>query len=156
MYSDLKNSLSQETPISKRTEPDFLKPHPNVTKNSSIAIELNSSCGTFKSIAIELKIDGQCALTLFFWLYLCVFHPKWKSSVQDFLCYKLFSINKENFRFFDTISFWGKTWFSEILIFLKIVCQIILAPLTFWYLVILPTCWAYRNNTANISFFPTD
>ena len=33
-----------------------------MTKVSSIAIELTSSCGTFSSIAIELKIDGQRAL----------------------------------------------------------------------------------------------
>ena len=35
---------------------------PKVTKVSSIAIELNSSRGTFSSIAIELKIEGQRAL----------------------------------------------------------------------------------------------
>ena len=33
-----------------------------MTKVSSIAVELKSLCGTFSSIAIELKIDGQRAL----------------------------------------------------------------------------------------------
>ena len=69
MQSELK-SLSQESPISKRTEPAFLKPRFKVTKVSSIeievnAIELNSSRGTFSSfssIAIELKLDGLRAL----------------------------------------------------------------------------------------------
>ena len=44
------------------TEPAFLKPCPKVTNVSSIAVELKSSRGTFSSIAIELKIDGQRAL----------------------------------------------------------------------------------------------
>ena len=35
-----------------------------MTKVSSIAIELKSSRGTFSSIAIELKIDRQRALSL--------------------------------------------------------------------------------------------
>ena len=34
-----------------------------MTKVSSIAIELKSSRGTFSSIAIDLKIDGQRALS---------------------------------------------------------------------------------------------
>ena len=59
---DQKKSLSQASPISKRTEPAFLKPCPKVTKVSSIAIEFKSSRGTFSSIAIELKVDGQRAL----------------------------------------------------------------------------------------------
>ena len=50
--------------ISKRTERAFSKPCPKVTKVSLIAIELKSSHGTFSSIAIELKIDGQRALRL--------------------------------------------------------------------------------------------
>ena len=59
-------SLSQASPISKRTEPAFLKPCPKLTKVSSIAIELKSSGGTLRSIAIELKIDGQRALGVLF------------------------------------------------------------------------------------------
>ena len=51
-----KQSLSQASPISKRTEPAFLKPCPKVTKVISIAIELKWSRGT-----IELKTDGQRA-----------------------------------------------------------------------------------------------
>ena len=56
-------SLSQEFLILKRTEPAFLKPCLKVTTVSSIAIEINSSRGTFSAIAIGLKIDGQRALT---------------------------------------------------------------------------------------------
>ena len=42
-----------------------------------------------------------------------------KTLVQDFVCHKLlFSKNKENFRIFDNISFWGRV--SEILIFFRI------------------------------------
>ena len=52
-----KKSLYQESPISKSTEPAFLKPRLKVTKVSSIAIELNLSRGTFNSIAILLIID---------------------------------------------------------------------------------------------------
>ena len=59
----LKKSLSQELPISKSTEPAFLKPRPNVTKISLIVIKLNSSHGTFSLIVIELKIDRQHALS---------------------------------------------------------------------------------------------
>ena len=40
----------------------FFKPRLKATKVSSIATELNSSRGTFSSIAIELKLDGQRAL----------------------------------------------------------------------------------------------
>ena len=55
--------MSQESPIS-RTKPAVLKPGLKVTKVSSIAFELNSSRGTFCLVAIELKIDGQRALTV--------------------------------------------------------------------------------------------
>ena len=50
------------------------KPCPKVTKVSSNAIELKSSRGTYSSIAIELKVDGQRALILSeaFW---------WKSDI---------------------------------------------------------------------------
>ena len=41
-------SLSLESPISKRTEQVFLKRRLNVTKVSSIEIELDSSRGTFR------------------------------------------------------------------------------------------------------------
>ena len=51
--------------MSERTEPAFLKPRLKATLTvDSIAIELNASHGLFSSIAIELKIDGQCALRL--------------------------------------------------------------------------------------------
>ena len=50
--------------ISQMTEPAFLKSCPKMTKVSSIEIELKLSRGTFSSIAIKLKIDGQRALKL--------------------------------------------------------------------------------------------
>ena len=64
---EFKKSLCQKSPVSKRTEPAFLKPRIEVTKVSSIAIERDRTYswrGTFCSIAIELKIDGQHALRL--------------------------------------------------------------------------------------------
>ena len=58
-----KKFLSQESPISKRTEPASLKPRLKVTKVSSIELDLLRA--TFSSIAIKLQIDGQHTLRFY-------------------------------------------------------------------------------------------